>query len=93
MEAIQTNGNSKWVMWALGIMLTIGIASQAGQIAYTNLKFSDHTDRPHAGSVSRDEFNNVREDVQRLEDKVDYQTKLIIKLQTLIENGGILKNG
>ena len=75
------------------ILVTIIIASNGFTVNLVNNKFTDHEKRPHIGSVVKEEYTYLRTDVKVLQAKVDRLAQHIIRLETLIEGGGIHKNG
>ena len=81
-----TNGQNKWVMWAVGIMLTIGMAAQGAQLHYVNMKFQEHENRPHKGAVSKDRFNDIYNELREIRKEL---VKVEIELAQLRER---LKN-
>lgn len=79
------SGNSKWLMWAFGIIFTLGMAAQSAQLHYVNLKFKEHNARPHRDTVSRAEYDRLLNKIDKNTYTIVDLTKHIIRLKTIIE--------
>lgn len=77
----ESNGNSKWVMWALGLMFTVGMAAQGAQLHYVNLKFTDHGSRPHRGTVSQARFQDIYEELRHIRNELSDLEKQVARLE------------
>lgn len=81
----EQNGTAKWVMWILGIIITIGLAAQAAQLTYTNMKFTDHEKRPHVGSIVRTEFEKLYNEIEALKKEVKILNNTSIEMKIILQ--------
>jgi len=78
---LDTNGNSKWTMWAIGIMLTTGIAANGMTVNWVNSKFTEHGSRPHAGTVTQERFNDIYNELREIRKQLVELEKQVARLE------------
>lgn len=69
------NGNSKWTMWALGIMFTIGVVS-----------FQVHASTPHRDAVSKETAKTLAEEIIRLREVTEELRDTVARLDERLKN-------
>lgn len=82
----ENNGNSKWTMWAMGLMLTVGIAANGMTVNWVNAKFTAHANRPHKDTVSKDRFNDIHQELKGIKKELLGLERLVVRLDERLKN-------
>jgi uncharacterized protein YlxW (UPF0749 family) len=70
-----TNGNSKWTMWAIGIMFSVMVVS-----------FQVHASTPHATAVSKERFQVLYDEIIRLREITEDLRDKVSRMDERLKN-------
>lgn len=71
--------NRRWIMWVIGILVTIGLAMNGFTVNWVNASFKSHKTSGHENTVKVREFDDFRQEMREAQKEIRSDIKEILR--------------